>query len=44
MRRSKYLLLLLSIAWFINVVKHFYILPIIGDDHDISGFEFKIRF
>ena len=42
MRRG--LILLFSIAWLVNVVKHFYIFPTFGDDHDISGFEFRIKF
>ena len=40
---GKYLLLLFSIAWLVNVVKHFYIIPTIGEDRDISGFEFRIK-
>ena len=44
MKRGKAIVLLFSIAWLVNVVKHFYIIPTIGDDHDISGFEFRIKF
>ena len=32
---------LLPFNWFL---KHFWILPTIGEDHDLSGFEFRIRF
>ena len=41
--RGRVLLLLFSIAWFVNVVKHFYILPTFGEDGDVTGFEFRIR-
>ena len=37
------LILLFCIGWLLGVIKHFWVLPIIGDDHDISGFEFRIR-
>ena len=41
--RGKYILLLfaISLGW---LIKHFWIIPTIGEDHDISGFEFRIRF
>ena len=42
MRRG--LILLLCVGWFLTLIKHFWILPTIGEDHDISGFEFRIRF
>ena len=38
------LLIILIIGWLATFLKHFWILPTIGDDRDISGFEFRIRF
>lgn len=40
----KKLLIIFIIGWLATLLKHFYIFPTFGDDHDISGFEFKIRF
>ena len=36
--------IILCIGWFLTIVKHFWILPIVGEDHDITGFEFRIKF
>lgn len=41
----KNLLTIFIIIWLANFLKHFYIFPTFSDeDHDITGFEFKIRF
>lgn len=40
----KKLLIIFIIGWLATLLRHFYILPIIGEDHDITGFEFRIKF
>lgn len=40
----KKLLIIFIVGWLATLLRHFYIFPTFGDDHDISGFEFKIRF
>ena len=38
-------LVILCVGWFMTLIKHFYILPTFNnEDHDITGFEFRIRF
>jgi hypothetical protein len=39
------LILLLCFAWFSWLVKHFWILPVVDwEEHEVTGFEFRIRF
>lgn len=38
------LIILIAFVPFSWLFKHFWIYPTFGDDHDISGFEFKIKF
>lgn len=40
----KKLLIIFIVGWLATLLRHFYIFPTFGEDHDISGFEFKIRF
>jgi hypothetical protein len=41
----KKLLIIFIIGWLATILKHFYIFPTFGEeDHDISGFEFRIKF
>lgn len=42
--KGKYILLLLFCGWFMSLIKHFWIIPTVGEDNDISGFEFRIKF
>ena len=33
------------IGWLMTIVKHFYILPVIDwEEHEVTGFEFRIKF
>jgi hypothetical protein len=41
MRNLTILIVVGFLSW---MAKHFLIFPTFGEDHDISGFEFKIRF
>jgi hypothetical protein len=38
------LLIIFIIGWLATFLKHFWILPTVGEDRDISGFEFRIKF
>ena len=40
----KKLLIIFIIGWLATLLKHFWIYPTIGEDRDISGFEFRIKF
>ena len=40
----KKLLTIFIIGWLATLLRHFWIFPTIGEDHDISGFEFRIKF
>lgn len=40
----KKLLIIFIVGWLATFFKHFYIFPTFGEDHDISGFEFRIKF
>lgn len=45
MRLGKYLVAIFIIGWLSTLLKHFWILPTFNEeDHDITGFEFRIRF
>lgn len=39
----KKLLIIFIVGWLATLLKHFYIFPTFGEDHDISGFEFRIK-
>lgn len=40
----KKLLIIFIIGWLATLLKHFWIFPTFGEDHDITGFEFRIKF
>ena len=45
MRWGKALIAIFIVGWLSTLLKHFWILPTFSDeDHDITGFEFKINF
>ena len=39
----KKLLIIFIVGWLATLLRHFYIFPTFGEDHDISGFEFRIK-
>lgn len=40
----KKLLTIFIIGWLATILRHFYIFPTFGEEHDVSGFEFRIKF
>lgn len=40
----KYAVLFLCVSWLLGILRHFWILPVIDDDLQVTGFEFRIKF